>query len=46
MQTTSSRLLALLSLLSLLQARPEWNGDDLAERVEVTMRRNTSPRAQ
>ncbi|MGW4892906.1 helix-turn-helix transcriptional regulator [Kitasatospora sp. NPDC004240] len=35
MQKTSSRLLALLSLL---QARPEWGGDDLAERLEVTVR--------
>ncbi|WAZ26773.1 transcriptional regulator [Streptomyces cinnabarinus] len=35
MQKTSSRLLALLSLL---QARPEWSGDDLAERLEVTVR--------
>jgi predicted DNA-binding transcriptional regulator YafY len=32
---TSARL---LSLLSLLQARPEWAGDDLAERLEVTPR--------
>jgi predicted DNA-binding transcriptional regulator YafY len=35
MQKTSSRLLALLSLL---QTRPEWSGDDLAERLEVTVR--------
>ncbi|MFI8191655.1 helix-turn-helix transcriptional regulator [Streptomyces sp. NPDC085946] len=35
MQKTSSRL---LTLLSLLQARPEWSGDDLAERLEVTVR--------
>lgn len=35
MQKTSSRLLALLSLL---QVRPEWSGDDLAERLEVTVR--------
>ncbi|MFE7466995.1 helix-turn-helix transcriptional regulator [Streptomyces sp. NPDC057499] len=35
MQKTSSRLLALLSLL---QARPEWSGGDLAERLQVTVR--------
>ncbi|MEW1546965.1 helix-turn-helix transcriptional regulator [Streptomyces tsukubensis] len=35
MQKTSSRLLVLLSLL---QARPEWSGDDLAGRLEVTVR--------
>jgi predicted DNA-binding transcriptional regulator YafY len=32
---TSARL---LRLLSLLQARPEWTGDDLAGRLEVTSR--------
>jgi predicted DNA-binding transcriptional regulator YafY len=32
---TSARL---LQLLSLLQARPEWSGADLAERLEVTVR--------
>ncbi|RFS81283.1 transcriptional regulator [Actinomadura spongiicola] len=35
MQKTSSRL---LTLLSLLQARPEWSGDELAERLMVTVR--------
>ncbi|MFJ2954878.1 helix-turn-helix transcriptional regulator [Streptomyces sp. NPDC087270] len=35
MQKTSSRL---LTLLSLLQARREWSGADLAERLEVTVR--------
>lgn len=35
MQKTSSRL---LTLLSLLQTRPEWGGDDLAERLQVTVR--------
>ncbi|MEU5160056.1 transcriptional regulator [Streptomyces sp. NPDC020875] len=35
MQKTSSRL---LTLLSLLQVRPEWSGDDLAERLDVTVR--------
>ncbi|MBO0832086.1 MAG: YafY family transcriptional regulator [Actinobacteria bacterium] len=35
MVETSARL---LRLLSLLQARPEWTGDDLAERLEVTPR--------
>lgn len=35
MQRTSSRL---LTLLSLLQARPGWSGNDLAERLEVTVR--------
>ncbi|TMR01246.1 transcriptional regulator [Actinomadura soli] len=35
MQKTSSRLLALLSLL---QARREWSGDALAERLMVTVR--------
>ncbi len=32
---TSARL---LKLLGLLQARPEWSGDELAERLEVTVR--------
>ncbi|MFB7076186.1 helix-turn-helix transcriptional regulator [Streptomyces sp. NPDC056308] len=35
MQKTSSRL---LTLLSLLQTRREWSGEDLAERLEVTVR--------
>ncbi|WP_436771259.1 helix-turn-helix transcriptional regulator [Yinghuangia sp. YIM S09857] len=35
MQKTSSRLLALLSLL---QARRDWSGDDLAARLDVTPR--------
>ncbi|MFF7200245.1 helix-turn-helix transcriptional regulator [Streptomyces sp. NPDC008141] len=35
MQTTSSRL---LSLLSLLQTRRAWSGEDLAERLDVTPR--------
>ncbi|MEU9556377.1 helix-turn-helix transcriptional regulator [Streptomyces fumanus] len=35
MQKTSSRLLALLSLL---QTRRDWSGDDLAERLGVTAR--------
>ncbi|MFJ1706613.1 helix-turn-helix transcriptional regulator [Kitasatospora sp. NPDC088346] len=35
MQKTSSRL---LSLLSLLQTRRDWSGDDLAERLDVSPR--------
>ncbi|MGC9381716.1 helix-turn-helix transcriptional regulator [Streptomyces sp. MH13] len=35
MQKTSSRLLALLSLL---QAHRDWSGDDLAERLDITPR--------
>lgn len=35
MTGTSARLLALLSLL---QARPDWTGPELAERLEVTVR--------
>ncbi|WP_335938870.1 helix-turn-helix transcriptional regulator [Streptomyces sp. PTD5-9] len=35
MRKTSSRL---LTLLSLLQTRREWRGEDLAERLEVTVR--------
>jgi predicted DNA-binding transcriptional regulator YafY len=35
MRKTSSRLLALLSLL---QTRRDWSGDDLAERLDVTSR--------
>lgn len=34
-QKTSSRLLALLSLL---QTRRDWSGDDLAERLDITPR--------
>lgn len=34
-QTTSSRLLALLSLL---QTRRAWSGEDLAERLDITPR--------
>ncbi len=35
MHRTSSRLLALLSLL---QTRPDWSGEDLAERLDITPR--------
>ncbi|MFI1769383.1 helix-turn-helix transcriptional regulator [Streptomyces sp. NPDC020800] len=35
MQKTSSRL---LTLLSLLQTRRDWSGDDLAERLDITPR--------
>ncbi|WP_329104981.1 helix-turn-helix transcriptional regulator [Streptomyces sp. NBC_01439] len=35
MQKTSSRL---LTLLSLLQTRHDWSGDDLAERLDITPR--------
>ncbi|HEX3425975.1 MAG TPA: YafY family protein, partial [Acidimicrobiales bacterium] len=35
MQSTSARL---LELLSLLQARPQWNGAELAERLGITER--------
>jgi predicted DNA-binding transcriptional regulator YafY len=35
MVETSARL---LRLLSLLQARPEWPGTDLADRLQVTVR--------